>query len=80
MTGDGLDPRVGTLAEAAREVVLGASSTTLAQQLASALRKGWAAGDEVVVTNLDHEANIGPWRKLEETGIVVREWRVGADG
>lgn len=63
-----------------REVVLGASSTTLLQQLASALRKGWEAGDEILVTNLDHEANIGPWRKLEETGIVVREWRVGADG
>ncbi len=68
------------LGASAREVVLGASSTTLAQQLASALRKGWAEGDEVLVTNLDHEANIGPWRKLEETGIVVREWRVRPDG
>ena len=63
-----------------REVVLGASSTTLADQLARALRKGWQEGDEVLVTNLDHEANIGPWRKLEDSGIVVREWRVGADG
>jgi cysteine desulfurase family protein (TIGR01976 family) len=58
------------------EVVLGASSTVLAQQLATALRAGWRAGDEVVVTNLDHEANVGPWRKLERTGIAVREWRV----
>lgn len=57
------------------EVVLGASSTVLAAQLARTLRAGWREGDEVVVTNLDHEANVGPWRKLEETGIVVREWR-----
>ena len=57
------------------EIVLGASSTLLVQQLAAALRPSWAPGDEVVVTNLDHETNIGPWRRLEETGIVVREWR-----
>ncbi len=30
----------------------------------------------MVVTNLDHEANVGPWRRLEETGIVVKEWRI----
>ncbi len=59
----------------ADEIVLGASSTVLVQQLASVLRASWDTGDEVVVTNLDHEANIGPWRRLEETGIVVREWR-----
>ena len=57
------------------EIVLGASSTVLLQQLATSLRASWKEGDEVVVTNLDHEANVGPWRRLEETGIVVREWR-----
>lgn len=57
------------------EVVLAASSTVLIQQLAAVLRASWKPGDEVIVTNLDHEANIGPWRKLEETGIVVRQWR-----
>lgn len=57
------------------EIVLGASSTMLLQQLATVLRASWNEGDEVIVTNLDHEANIGPWRRLEETGIVVREWR-----
>lgn len=59
--------------------MLGASSTVLAQQLAVALRASWQEGDEVVVTNLDHEANVGPWRKLEETGIVLREWRLRRD-
>ena len=58
------------------ELVLGPSSTALLQRLAGALRAGWKQGDEVVVTNLDHEANIGAWRALEETGIILREWRV----
>ncbi len=56
------------------EIVLGASATVLIQQLAGVLRRSWKEGDEVIVTNLDHEANVGPWRKLEETGITVREW------
>ena len=60
----------------ADEIVFGASSTALVRLLARALRPRWTAGDEVVVTNLDHEANIGPWRALEETGIVLREWRL----
>jgi cysteine desulfurase family protein (TIGR01976 family) len=55
-------------------VVLGPSSTANAKTLARALRPLWREGDEVVVTNLDHETNVGPWRDLEETGIVVREW------
>lgn len=58
------------------EIVLGPSSTALVQRLATALRAGWSEGDEVVVTNLDHEANVGPWRRLEESGIVLREWCV----
>jgi cysteine desulfurase family protein (TIGR01976 family) len=61
------------------EIVLGASMTVLTQQLASVLRASWSEADEVVVTNLDHEANVGPWRRLEETGIVVREWRFRED-
>ena len=60
---------------ASDEIVLGASSAALAQNLARSLRPGWTEGDEVVVTNLDHETNVGPWRSLEATGIVVREWR-----
>lgn len=57
------------------EVVLGASTTANLRLLARALRPLFAPGDEVVVTNLDHESNIGPWRALAEDGIVVREWR-----
>lgn len=58
------------------EVVLGASTTANLRLLARALRPLWSAGDAVVVTNLDHESNIGPWRELAETGLEVREWRL----
>ena len=61
------------------EIVLGASSTVLIKQLPLSLRASWRAGDEVIVTNLDHEANVGPWRALEQTGIVLREWRFRPD-
>lgn len=56
------------------EVVIGHSTSLNMRLLASALRPLWQVGDEVVVTNLDHEANIGPWRDLAESGIVVKEW------
>ena len=56
------------------EVVLGPSSTMLARTIARGLRPLWNEGDAVVVTDLDHETNIGAWRELEATGIEVREW------
>jgi cysteine desulfurase family protein (TIGR01976 family) len=56
------------------EIVLGGSSTLLLRLLASALAPRFAPGDEIVVTDLDHESNIGPWRALEEKGVVIREW------
>ena len=58
------------------EVVLGPSSTALARRLAEALRPTWSEGDRVIVTDLDHETNIGPWRALEASGIEVVEWRM----
>lgn len=58
------------------EIVLGPSSTVLLHRLAQSLAPLWAPGDEVVVTNLDHEANVGAWRALERQGIVLREWRL----
>jgi cysteine desulfurase family protein (TIGR01976 family) len=55
------------------EVAFGANMTTLTFHLARALARGWADGDEVVVTELDHHANVDPWRALEkEKGIVVK--------
>jgi len=40
------------------------------------LRQHLKPGDEVVVTNQDHEANVGVWRRLEAAGMVIREWQV----
>jgi selenocysteine lyase/cysteine desulfurase len=40
------------------------------------LSQDWVAGDEVVITSFDHEANIGPWSKLEDKGIVLRIWEM----
>jgi selenocysteine lyase/cysteine desulfurase len=58
------------------ELHVGPSTSQNTYVLARAFRAGWRAGDEIVVTNQDHEANSGPWRRLAETGITVREWRV----
>jgi cysteine desulfurase family protein (TIGR01976 family) len=62
------------------EAVVGPSTTFLLQQLARGLAPSFRPGDEVVVTDVDHEANIGPWRALERQGVVVREWRVDPVG
>jgi cysteine desulfurase family protein (TIGR01976 family) len=55
------------------EIAFGANMTTLTFHLSRALARGWGEGDEVVVTELDHHANIDPWRALvPERGIAVR--------
>jgi cysteine desulfurase family protein (TIGR01976 family) len=57
----------------ADEVAFGANMTTLTFHLARALGRGWKAGDEVIVTELDHHGNVAPWRAIEqEKGIVIR--------
>ncbi|MEE8496572.1 MAG: aminotransferase class V-fold PLP-dependent enzyme [Xanthomonadales bacterium] len=63
----------------AEEVHFGPSTSHNTYVLAQALRQELKPGDEVVVTNQDHEANVGVWRRLEDNGIVVREWKVEPD-
>lgn len=59
------------------EVAFGANMTSLTFHLSRALGRGWGPGDEVVVTELDHHANVDPWRALErERGITVRVARM----
>jgi len=58
------------------EVHLGPSTTQNTYVLAQAFRELWDKGDEIIVSNQDHEANSGFWRRLEKTGIVVKEWRI----
>jgi cysteine desulfurase family protein (TIGR01976 family) len=58
---------------AADEIAFGANMTTLTFHLARGLGGQWNSGDEVIVTELDHHANVAPWRRLEqERGITIR--------
>jgi len=61
------------------EIVVGPSTTSNVYVLSHALRALLEPGDEVIVTNQDHEANNGAWRRLAEIGVVVKEWRMNGD-
>ena len=55
------------------EIAFGANMTTLTFHLGRALGRRWATGDEIVVTELDHHANVDPWRQLaKERGLTVK--------
>ncbi|HVZ47144.1 MAG TPA: cysteine desulfurase-like protein [Gemmatimonadaceae bacterium] len=59
------------------EVAFGNNMTTLTYHVSRALGAPWGPGDEVVVTDLDHEANVAPWLRLaQERGVTVRRVRV----
>ncbi len=58
------------------ELIFGPSTTLNMYVLAHALSPLFARGDEIIVTNQDHEANSGVWRKMAEHGVVVREWKI----
>lgn len=58
------------------ELHFGPSTSQNSYVLAQAFRQHLKPGDEIIVTNQDHEANIGVWRRLEHDGIVVREWQI----
>ena len=61
------------------EIVFGANMTTLTFHLARSIGRGLTQGDEIVTTELDHHANVAPWRALErERGVVVRRARLDA--
>src|SRR6202030_2500773 len=55
------------------EVSFGQNMTTITFALARAIGRELDAGDEVVVTTLDHDANVAPWRALQEKGVIVRQ-------
>jgi cysteine desulfurase family protein (TIGR01976 family) len=58
------------------ELHFGPSTSQNTYVIAQALREKLEPGDEVIVTNQDHEANVGVWRRLESSGVVIREWKV----
>ena len=59
------------------EIAFGANMTTLTYHLSRALGQQFSAGDEIVVTEMDHHANVDPWRRLAvERGVTVRTVRM----
>ncbi|WP_224824650.1 aminotransferase class V-fold PLP-dependent enzyme [Cognatishimia sp. MH4019] len=80
MAGDEMDEARERLARmlgvTADELSFGPSTTQNVYVLAQAFGEWLNPGDAIVVTNQDHEANTGPWRKLAARGIEVREWEV----
>lgn len=63
-----------------RCVSIGANMTTLNFSLSKAIGRSLREGDEILITQLDHEANRGPWLTLKERGVVVREMILKPDG
>lgn len=58
---------------APEEIVFGQNMTSLTFSVSRALASTWEAGDEIVLTHLDHDANVAPWlRAAEERGVTVR--------
>ncbi len=63
-----------------RSISFGQNMTTLNFSLSKTLVRSMQPGDEIIITQLDHEANRGPWLTLGENGIVVREVKLLREG
>lgn len=70
--------RIALLVNAAmpEEVIFGPSTTILMRFLATAMASQLSVGDEIILTNFDHESNIGPWLTLMERGIKFKFWHI----
>ncbi|MEH1864351.1 MAG: cysteine desulfurase-like protein [Nostoc sp.] len=66
-------------ANSSKEVVMGPSTTMMLKVLSICLGQTFTSGDEIIVTNCDHEANIGAWVALEKQGIKVKVWQIRPD-
>ena len=62
-----------------REIVIGPTSTLQLRILSLCISRQWKDGDEVIVTNTDHEANVSCWTDLEERGIKIKIWKLDKD-
>jgi len=66
-------------AKSPHEVVMGSSTTMMLKILSLCLSQTFTPGDEVIVTNCDHESNIGAWVALEKQGVKVKVWQIRRD-
>jgi cysteine desulfurase family protein (TIGR01976 family) len=60
-------------ASSANEIAFGPNMTTLTFQFSRAIGRQLGAGDEILITRLDHDANRAPWLALQERGVIVKE-------
>jgi cysteine desulfurase family protein (TIGR01976 family) len=61
------------------QIVFGPSATAMIDRVARAMAPRLTEGDEIIVTDADHEANISPWLRLQERGVKIRWWNVDLD-
>ncbi|SDX04194.1 Selenocysteine lyase/Cysteine desulfurase [Albimonas donghaensis] len=80
MMDEGAEALAPWLGVPARALHIGPSTTQNVYVLARAALPLFGPGDALVVTNQDHEANTGAWRRLADEGVEIREWRVDGDG
>lgn len=74
-------------ASSSEEIIIGANMTTLTYHMSRTIGRHWTAGDEIVVTRMDHEGNVSPWLQFaEDRGLAVRflpfdqqSWQVEED-
>ena len=81
--GDEMDNSINKIAELLNigkdEFIIGPSTTMNMFLLSRGIKHWLNKGDEIIVTNQDHEANIGAWRKLEDEEIIIKEWLLNKD-
>lgn len=61
------------------EIIFGSSTTQLLQNLSQSMVKTLKPGDEIIVSDCDHEANIGAWLKMKEKNIQIKYWKTNTD-
>ena len=79
IAGDNMDKATDLFAKMinakTNEILIGGSTSVNLYVLSNALKKYINSGDEIIVTNQDHEANISPWRRLKDYGANIIEWK-----
>jgi len=63
-------------AKHSEEIMIGSSTTLLLRILSLCISQNWRKGDEIIITNTDHEANMAPWRDLQKAGFIVKTWKI----
>jgi len=83
IAGDDMDEAIELFAKMInannKEIIIGGSTSINLYVLSNALKYLLQPGDEVIVTNQDHEANISPWRRLSEVGANIKEWKINPE-